>query len=385
MKRLLDPQQVKVWIAVLLLAAAIVVIFHAVSQFDVFVTWIARFFWVISPFIWGFLLAYVLNIPREKMEHLLTRIGIDWVAKRKKGLSVLLIYITIFVVIWLLSIWVFPHIVATALELFGLIPSISLEIDAFIKSLSYDESFPFDFAEMIDDFNLADMFTSLNPNYMSTVIFDSTVAFLIFLFRFAISIISSVYFLVEGGKIRAATKRIFKALLPAKVYTPVVKYGRDINQYFKKYIYCQVLDAIILGAIMTVVLSLLQVEYALALGPLLGVANLIPYFGSIVGTAAAVIVIMVTDGTTLGIVAGVIMVIIQQIDANFIFPRLIGGQMRVSPLLVIIAITVGNAYFGIPGMIIAIPIITVVRNIIDDIIRNIEARKSKNQGGVNID
>jgi predicted PurR-regulated permease PerM len=109
---------------------------------------------------------------------------------------------------------------------------------------------------------------------------------------------------------------------------------------------------------------------------MLGFANLIPFFGAIVGTIAAIIVIIVTDGLTIGIISGIVMLVIQQFDANFIFPRLIGGSMKISPLLVIIGITVGNAYAGVIGMIIAIPIVTVLRNIIDDILVYIEHRKT---------
>jgi predicted PurR-regulated permease PerM len=88
---------------------------------------------------------------------------------------------------------------------------------------------------------------------------------------------------------------------------------------------------------------------------------------------------MVTDGPRLAVIAGIMMLVIQQFDANFIFPRLIGGSMKISPLLVIIGISVGGAYFGIVGMIIAIPIVTVVRNIVDDIVMFYEGKKTKKQ------
>jgi predicted PurR-regulated permease PerM len=128
---------------------------------------------------------------------------------------------------------------------------------------------------------------------------------------------------------------------------------------------------------MTIALSVIRADFALVLGPMLGFANLIPYFGSIIGTIAAFVIILVTDGPRLAVIAGIMMLVIQQIDANFIFPRLIGGSMKISPLLVIIGISVGGAYFGIVGMIIAIPIVTVVRNIVDDIVAFYETKKIK--------
>jgi len=117
------------------------------------------------------------------------------------------------------------------------------------------------------------------------------------------------------------------------------------------------------------------IGYAFVLGPMLGFANLIPYFGSIVGTAAAVLVIMLTDGANVGFIAAIVLVVIQQFDANFIFPRLLGGSMKIPPLLVIIGIAVGGAFYGILGMIVAIPIVTVLRNIVIDILTHVELKK----------
>jgi len=210
-----------------------------------------------------------------------------------------------------------------------------------------------------------------------TIVGDAIVATGSFVFRTALAIISSVYFMLEGDKVGKFSRRALRAIASKKVYAIIVKYGREINQYFKRYIYCQVLDAVILGTIMTLALSVMGTSYALALGPMLGVANLIPYFGAIIGTLAAFIIILVADGTQMGIIAGVVMIIIQQVDANFIFPRLLGGSLKISPLLVIIGISIGGAYYGIIGMIVAIPIATVLRNIIEDLMLYRESKKAK--------
>ncbi|MCL2169561.1 MAG: AI-2E family transporter [Defluviitaleaceae bacterium] len=376
MRRLMGRHEFKSWLAFLLLAVAAIVIFHAVSQIEVFWGWVTRFFWIVSPFIWGFMVAYALNIPRERLIVLLDKTGNAWVQKRTKGLSVVLIYVILVGLVWLLSWLVFPRVIETIADLIDFLPTMFTNIQEFLISLSTYHGFPIDFADIMADFSFEDVLPTFDTEYLG-VLFDGAMAFMSFLFRFAISIISSIYFMVEGEKIRGGAKRVFNAILPNRVYEPLVKYGREINTYFKRYIYCQVLDAIILGTIMTIVLSLLGTQYGLALGPMLGFANLIPYFGAIIGTIAAVIVIFVTDGATLGFVAGIIMVIIQQIDANYIFPRIIGGSMKISPLLVIIGITVGNAYFGIVGMIVAIPIVTVLRNIIDDLLIHLESKKSR--------
>ena len=108
--------------------------------------------------------------------------------------------------------------------------------------------------------------------------------------------------------------------------------------------------------------------YALVLGLLLGVFNYIPYFGSIVATIIAVLVVALTQDLTMGLIAAIVLIILQQIDANIIQPKLMSGSFSLSPLLVIIAITVGGATAGIFGMIAAIPIVAVLKDLLDNYI-----------------
>ena len=136
-----------------------------------------------------------------------------------------------------------------------------------------------------------------------------------------------------------------------------------------------------------ILLTIIGSPYALFLGLLLGVMNFIPYFGSIVATIIAVIVVWMTQGTAMGIVSLIILLITQQLDANVLQPRLYGTSLKLSPLLVIISVTVGGAVGGliggaiggsIMGMIVAIPCVKVLMNILDDVISYREEKKAGN-------
>ena len=387
MRRIMDPHQFRTWVAFLLLITAAIVIFHAVSHANVFFGWLGGFFRIISPFIVGFMIAYVLGIPRESIERLLAKTGKDgkgWVVRRKRGLSVLITYVVSIAMLWFLSSLVFPHIYANITDFIAFLPTLVENISGWVHDLQYVEGLAFiDInweytAENITLDNLMELFSGLfTAENIAQVAGDTIVAAGSFLFRSALALISSIYFMLEGQKVGKFGRRALRSVTSTKVYATIVKYGREINQYFKRYIYCQVLDAVILGTIMTIALTIMGASYALALGPMLGVANLIPYFGAIVGTMAAFVIILVADGPQLGVIAGVVMVIIQQVDANFIFPRLLGGSLKISPLLVIIGISIGGAYYGIIGMVVAIPIATVIRNIIEDLMLYRESRKMK--------
>jgi len=372
----MQPHEFKSWIAFLLLAVAVIIVFHLVSQVEYIFGWVVQFFSIVSPFIAGFVIAYILNVPREKIEGLLERYAKGLILRRKKLFSALLVYILLISALWILSILLFPRIGQSIVDFTNFI--YNLNVQELIHNL--DNVLPFDLSSLVDDFDWQNLINSIidfvNPELLANF-FGTIMGFFGFIFRFALAVVSSIYFMVEGEKVKLFAKRIARALMPKKAHEPFVKYAREINLYFKRYITCQVLDALILGTIMTIALNVIGASYAFALGPMLGFANLIPYFGSIIGTLIAFVVILIADGTTLGIIAGVVMLVIQQVDANFIFPRLIGSSMKVSPLLIIIGITVGMAYAGIIGMIVAIPIVTVLRNIVDDLMVYIEHKKAQ--------
>ena len=386
MRRIMDPHQFKTWLSFLLLAAAIIVVFHVVSDLSSETSIIFRFlstiFHVIAPFVWGFMLAYVLDIPREKIESLLEKIRHSLFERHKRGISVLLTYIAFVIVIILLFNLVFPQIHQGVMDFAAFLPSLVYVIEQFLIDLSENEAIPFfDFTAFVGNFSLDEMLSAFDMNNVATA-FGTLMSFTNFVFRGALAIISSIYFLAEGERIKSFAVRVVKAASPKKFYEGFMKYGREINTYFKRYIFCQVLDAIILGTIMTIAMSIMGIGHAFALGPMLGFANLVPYFGSIVGTIVAILVIMITDGLQMGLIATVVLLILQQIDANYIFPRLLGGSMKIPPLLVIIGIAIGNAVYGILGMIMAIPIATVLRNVVEDILKHIESKEKDSQGGV---
>ena len=171
--------------------------------------------------------------------------------------------------------------------------------------------------------------------------------------------------------------RLLHVFVPIKPLNIFMKYFRKINDYFKSFIFCQFADAFILGMVTTTEFTLLGCQYSLALGPFLGFCNLIPYFGSIIGSALVAIIIMITDGFTKGLIAAVMLLVTQQLDGNVLQPKLLSGSLQLSPVLIIISITVGGAYFGVIGMIVAIPIVTIVKNIIEDIMEYRENQSGK--------
>jgi len=391
MKKLMDSYQLRTWLSFLLLATAVIIVYSVSREIYTIWSWATPLFRALSPFLWGFALSYVLNIPRESIEKLLGFVcerinnskAAEFLAKRKFGFSILLTYLSVVLILVILVNIVVPPIYASILDFIEFMPVLFYRIETFIIQLDANDNLPFfEIGTLLSLLSWDEILAIFSTDNISTV-FETIMDFSGTVFNAALAVISSVYFLVEGDKLKTFLGRLLRAFASPNAYGGISKYGGNVNGYFKRYIFCQVLDAVILGIIMTIVTSLLGVRYAFVIGPMLGVANLIPYFGSIFGTIIAIIIIMLTDGLTngftFGLLCAAVLLIIQQIDSNLIFPRLLGGSMKISPLLVIIAIAVGNAYYGIVGMVIAIPISTVLKNIIDDILTAREERKAQEQ------
>ena len=144
-------------------------------------------------------------------------------------------------------------------------------------------------------------------------------------------------------------------------------------EYFFKFLSSQVLDGIVVGVLTSIAMSILGVKYAVLLGFFIGLFNLIPYFGAIFAVAISAVITLVTGGIAQAIWMVIIVTILQQIDANIINPKITGDSLKISPLLVIFAVTVGGAYFGVLGMFLAVPIATVIKIILEDYIKNVNA------------
>ena len=115
-------------------------------------------------------------------------------------------------------------------------------------------------------------------------------------------------------------------------------------------------------------MSLLGVKYAVLLGFMIGIFNLIPYFGAIIAVVIAALITLLTGGLGQCLIMVIVVIILQQIDANIINPKILGNSLKISPLLVIFAVPVGGAYFGFWGMFLSVPIVAVIKLLLTDYI-----------------
>lgn len=358
----------KKWIYWFFLGVAIIIVYKTLDNFTNIMDTLKKFFSIISPFFAGILIAYILYIPARGIEKVYKKNKIKFIRRRARGLSVLTTYIIAIIVIMIISNVILPVILESVADLVKNIPSYyqtvinqynNLPDDSEIKNEISNEII--NFAQNIDikQYFELDKIIKYAMGALSAV----TSVFEIF-----VAIIVSIYVLLERTQILKFLQKVVRAVFKETTCKNIDKYFNNSNEIFVKFITSQLVDALIVGILVTIALSIMGVKYAPLLGFFIGLFNMIPYFGAIIAVGISVIITAITGGLTQAIWMLIIVIILQQIDANIINPKIVGKSLKISPLLVIFAVTIGGAYFGILGMFLAVPIIAVIKILVEDYI-----------------
>ena len=169
-------------------------------------------------------------------------------------------------------------------------------------------------------------------------------------------IIFGIYFLIDGENIGGYWRKVVYKVFKPKTIAVAKELLKDADSCFSGYIRGQSMDAILVGAVVSIVFSLMGMKYALVIGLLTGVGNLIPYVGPILGYGSVIIVNLLNWNPTMLIWGLIVLQVIMTIDGNIINPRLLAGTIEIHPLLVVASLLAGGAIGGLLGMLLAVPV-----------------------------
>ena len=358
-------------------AVAIIVIFKTLDNFTEIKNGIGNFLHIIMPFILGIILSYVLYVPVRNLEKLLKKIKkIKFISKRARVLSVVIIYILALIILALVFNYILPIICASVIDFvnhfqdyYNIISTKITELpdDSILKSEIITNTI-----SQVGKINITDY---VNIEKL-TKYAQGALSIATGIFNFFVSIIVSAYILLERGEILKFLRKISNAIFEENTCKSISKYFHRTNEIFLKFIASQLLDAIVVGVLTSIAMSILGVRYAVLLGVMIGLFNMIPYFGAIIAVMISALITFITGGFSQAIWMIVITTILQQIDANIINPKIVGESLKISPLLVIFAVTVGGAYFNILGMFLAVPVVAVLKVLIGDFIEFKNSQKN---------
>ena len=356
----------KKWLYWFMLGFSLIVIYKIFDNFTEVTEVLGKFFTILRPFFIGVFIAYLLYVPCKKIEDAYKKSKNKIINKGARRLSIITLYIIVFLLIVILFNVILPVVIESVKDLVNNIQGYfeiaisnynGLPEDSVLKGELVKDTI-----NNIQNIDIKQYFQL--DKLMSYVI--SAYNIVTSLFDVFVSIVVSIYVLSERDEILKFLKKCASAMFKEKTYKNMDKYFNNSNEIFFKFIASQFLDAVVVGVLVTIAMSIMGIKYAPLLGFFIGLFNMIPYVGAIIAVAISAVITLITGGLSQTIWMLIVVIVLQQIDANIINPNIIGQSLKVSPLLVIFAITVGGAYFGMIGMFLAVPAIAIVKIVIED-------------------
>ncbi len=364
---------------ILIIATYIILLCFILLNINVVFKALAYILALLKPFIYGFAFAFILNIPLSKFEDRFTKKnerkkGKNASKKEKRGL--------IRAIGIILSLIIFLGIIF--LTLFLVIPEFINTIDIFKQNIPEAFSrFQTWLTNMMSNYpGIMEKISAIKPNWQqiesnlgtfiknaATGIIGVSIDFVVSVFSGVINVfigfVFAIYMLIQKENLIRQLKKIVRKCLSEKSADNLIRLASFTNSVFKKFFGGQFLEALILGVLCFIGMTIFRMEYALTISVLIGVTALIPVFGAFIGTIiGAILILAVNPVHAFWFV--VFIVVLQQIDGNLIYPRIIGGSVGLPAIWVMLSVIVGGNGFGIIGMLVAVPLASVIYAIIKD-------------------
>lgn len=324
---------------------------------------IGKVFKVFSPFIFGIALAYVLNIPMIKIETILK----NKIKNKKVPIRVISITISIVLLILIVAfvlLLLIPELIENMELLIQNIPAFLTSTEEWVVGLL--DRYPDIQLEIRDVFNESANFNTMVVNGLNYIlngsinIISNLVNGVINVFT---TLIFAVYMLSQKEQLQASLKNFINVYVKREYAEKIMEIGKLSNNIFSKFISGQCVEAVILGCIFFVVMTIFRFPYALIISVLTTVTALIPIFGGLIAIVVGALLIAISSPFQAFIFV-LVFLVIQQIEGNLIYPKVVGKSVGLSPLLTLLAITVGGGLFGVVGMLIGLPIASIIYSLL---------------------
>ena len=368
----------------LMLVAFGVLLYWGLNKYKTVEHWLAVFAEIFASFVLGCIIALVLDVPMSFFERKLfgepALGGSRGRIKHKiaRPVSILLTFVGVGGLVTLVLALLIPSIKETAVQLYQQVP------DFINRAFKLATSNP-TLNEYIKKSGLsaAKVITMITDKIQDGKFLSNTLSGMInfasgtltTLVNFLIGLVFAIYMLSQKETLKDQMTRICKAYLPAKASGKAIHIAVLSKTTFSNFISGQSLEALILGSLCMTGMSILRLPYAATIGVLVAVTAFIPIVGAFLGIAIGAFLILITS-LKQAVVFIVFMVILQQIEGNLIYPRVVGKSVGLPSLWVLFAITVGGSVGGIMGMFLAVPVMSVLYCLIRDSVDSRNARKA---------
>lgn len=372
MKLNMNKKYTTIAVYAFLVVAAAITFFFVISEHSVVGRMAGTFFGLMTPFIYGAALAYVLNPVLNWLEKkVFPKVFGDRVSKRsRRGLGVLLTFLFGCAVVALFLAVLIPQIVESidnlAQSIYAFLPQAQNFLNDLIAQYGTNEMLV-DVLSMlgvdISDPSMAlQRLATRSYTFLTQVLpnlFGGVMRFTSGLLDVVVGIIIAIYLLLSKEIFYAQVKKLLFAFFPRRVAQATLNLTHDSNAIFCGFISGKILDSAIIGVLCFIGCSVLQMPYTVLVSFIVGVTNVIPYFGPFIGAIPSIFIIMIADPLK-SLVFAVFVLILQQLDGNIIGPKILGDSTGLSAFWVIFAVTFFGGLFGFVGMLIGVPTFAVI-------------------------
>lgn len=324
------------------------------------------------PFLLGLFIAYMINPLVDFFNKKLFR-GLFRMRKKgvSKGLSVLLSYILVLSIITVCMFYIIPQIVESLMQLTNVIEGAQTgynKIVDFIENLNnqYPEWKLNKVIEFVEDIPtqiekwLKEFGVSVLPK-----IYTTSVSIISGIVNTLIAVMVSVYMLLDKPKLINNIKKSVYAILPEAKADRIMVVSAECNKIFGNFIIGKMIDSIIIGILCWIIMTIIGIPYALVISVIVGITNMIPYFGPFIGAVPGILLLLIVD-FSYAVIFAIIIVVLQQFDGLYLGPKILGESTGLRPIWIIFAITVGGSIAGVAGMFLGVPVTAVIAYLLSE-------------------
>uniref|UniRef100_UPI0039ED04FD AI-2E family transporter n=1 Tax=Clostridium perfringens TaxID=1502 RepID=UPI0039ED04FD len=313
---------------------------------------IRPFLSVLTPFFWAFGIAYLIN-PLMML--------IEKKFKLKRAFSLMISYILVIICVYILIAIIVPTIFDSLSELFSNISEYASSAESWINNTLASMNVPLDLNHLNTS---ATEFISKTSTLLSNIVgslLTQTIKITSSVVKFVFGFIISIYMLMDKETLIEGCKKIIVAVMPSEKSSELfISFMAEAHNIFSRFIIGKIIDSLIIGVLCYIGLLLMGTQYAVLISFIVGLTNMIPYFGPFIGMIPAFLLTLIVQ-PSMAIWVLLFIFILQQFDGWYLGPKILGDQVGVSPLFIIFAVTVGGGIFGVLGMFLSVPIIALIK------------------------
>lgn len=338
-----------------------------IVKFDLVIQMLAKGLSIAIPIFIGFSIAFILKRPYNFLikvyEHSIKN---EKLVKAAKPLALASVYLLFFGVVTLILAFVIPQFTDSVRLLYKNMDDYGRNLENLIMNVAeYLKLDNFDMSKLDSALGQVPDLVSGFATGLMPKIFDFTTNFLSTVINIVIGFVLSVYLLADKRHLKSQFYDAINAYLPQEVGEKLLKVLQLSNETFTKFISGQLTEAVILGVLCFIGMLIMGFEYPILISVIIGITSLIPIVGSIIGLMPALFILLMIEPIQ-ALWFLLFIIVLQQIEGNFIYPKVVGGSIGLPPLWVLLGIIIGGGLFGVLGMLLGVPALSVIYQLLKE-------------------